>query len=283
MGPLESRSKWILLIPFLLVVFAWFNPLYHDVLAIFEEDSKKSLDSVLLLESLSLMAKAASSIKIPLISGIFQGAAETIEKVSGYLAISSITILVNTMLLKITHSKFIVVSMGIVLILAYFDKWRAIAVKVLLVAFLLNPGLSIYTKAVHFIDQQVQFSDKDQFHSQLRLIHDDYKQKEEQQKKEQQARKQKQLQKDEASGKHKLTLFQKLGDDVRNTASHVGHIAEDFRLTKEAIKFAAKKLMVLVLNYFTTVIFMYIVLPIGYLFLGYLLIKNLIPKIRTTQ
>jgi hypothetical protein len=113
-------------------------------------------------------------------------------------------------------------------------------------------------------------------HDQLQDIHHDYQQKEVKRQQELESRKKSQLQQDKTKGKDHLGLGQKIRDGVSGTISNAGlHVEEDFRLTKKAISVAAKKSMELVLNAFMTILFMYFLLPVGYLWIGFRLFKSM--------
>lgn len=65
-------------------------------------------------------------------------------------------------------------------------------------------------------------------------------------------------------------------DAVSGISSDTGlHVAEDFRLTKKAIFVAAKRSLELVLNAFSTMLLMYFLLPVGYLWVGFKLFKSM--------
>ncbi|MFA0963678.1 hypothetical protein AB9P05_17870 [Roseivirga sp. BDSF3-8] len=265
--------RWVC-IPLLL--FAWFNPLVDGTLATLGQDAANALESLALLESLYLLAESGASVKLPLVSGTFEGAAETLQQAIQYLSVANIAIAVNLLLAKLAHAKGLLVLLVLAWVASFWKRHQTLFYKVLMIGFLLNPGLDIYTYFINSLDAEVQLDAQDRLHQEITLVHNDYVQKEEMRKKELQARKEKQLAKDKEKGKDHLTLVQKVEDTVTGVAeSGVVHLAEDYRLTKKAIKFAASKALELVLNAFTSILFMYILLPLGYLYVAYKFIEYL--------
>lgn len=259
-----------------IILFAWVNPLFQQVHIILESDATKSLESLALLESLYLMATAGASIKLPIISGIFQGASETMKDAIQYLSIANVAIALNLLILKITHAKVVLVGLSIIWLLSFRKNWSMVLVKILIIGLFLNPGLSLCTVSINYIDKEMKNDAQDKLRNQLQDIHKDYQQKEEKRKQEIESRKKAHFQEDKANGKDHLGPGQKIKDGVLGTISDAGlHVEEDFRLTKKAISVAAKKSLELVLNAFTTVLLMYFLLPVGYLWVGFRLFKSM--------
>lgn len=265
--------RW-LCIPLLL--FAWFNPITDSALSVLEDDAAKGMESLAIMESIYLMAKSGASVNIPLVSGTFDGSAETMQTAISYLSISNVAIVTNLLLMKLAHAKIIVLALALVWVASWWGKHERFLLKILMVGFLVNPGLDLYTLAIAQLDKEVKFDQQDTLHDQIQLVHNDFEKKEAMRKKELEARKEKQLEKNKAKGKDHLTFGQKIEDAVAGVSSSAAlHVAEDYRLTKQAVKFAAQKSLELVLNAFTSVIFMYILLPLGYLWMAYHLISYL--------
>lgn len=260
------------------LVFAWFNPLYQDARKTLNEGTGKALESLAILEDLHLIAEASASVKIPVISGTFVGASKSLESATKYLTLATIASLVNEFLLRISHLKaFILLLLGVWL-LSLFKKYRLYGGKLLLIGLLINPGLSLFTSTIHWIDQEIKITQKESLHAELTLIHKDFTKKEEARQKKVQARKQRQLDRDKKRGRDKLTLGQRIGDGIRDGVSAVGlHLEEDFDITSKTIHFATKKIKTLIVNYFTATFMLSFFLPIAYLYTGYRVLKALIP------
>ncbi|MGB3182866.1 MAG: hypothetical protein WBB45_15855 [Cyclobacteriaceae bacterium] len=259
--------RW-LCIPLLLL--AWFNPLKDTTLQILEDEAAKALESLAVLEGIYIMAESAASSRIPLVSGTFEGAATTLQEAISYLSMANVAIAANLLLTKMVHTKVIVISFVLLWLGTFWKKHQAMFLKVLIIGFLLNPGLDIYAHTLNTLNREAKFDSQETLHSQLQLMHKDYAQKEDMRQKEVQDRKEKQLQKNAAQGKDHLTFGQKVEDAVVNTAtSGVQELEEDYRLTRTSVKFIAKQSLELVLNAFTSILFMYVLLPIGYLWLAY--------------
>ncbi len=266
-------------IPLVLLAFAWQNPYYKAAGKTLEEGSKRSLESLAVLEDLHLITKATASVHIPIVSGRFEGASQSLENAMKYLSIASITSVVNLMLLKISHLRVFLYGMLGLFGLALFKKYSTMARKLLWLCLLVNPGLSVFTHAMHWVDEEVQITQKDSLHAELQMIHKDFTKKEKVRKKKVAARKKKQLARDKKRGRDKLTVFQRVGDDIGNGVSNVGmHLEEDFEITGKTIHFAIKKVKTMVINYFTSVLILSFLLPVGYLFLCYQFIKAAFPS-----
>ena len=268
---LATRRKIFIQLLFgLLILFAFVNPFYKEALAIYEKDLEAASKSLVLVEGLYVLAKSSTSVKLPGISGVFDAAANNLSTVSNYLSVTLVAISINLMLLKLTHFKGILLLIGILWIATFFSKKRKVLLHIMILILLINPGISLYATAMEAIDQRIHFSDRSDFHEKLALIHHDYLQKEQQKEDALQKRKAAQLKKNKAKGKDGLSRVQKAGDAIEKKADLLGgHIAEDFRLTKEAIHFAAKRLLELSVQFLSAIIFNYILIPLGYLFIVY--------------
>ena len=265
-------------IPVALLVFAWFNPFYDHAAITLEESTERSLKSLAILEDLHLITKASSSVHIPIVSGRFEGAAESIRSATKYLSIATIAGMVNEMLLKISHLKIFIFAMLGIWLFTIIHRWRTMAFKVLWLGLLINPGLSVFTHGIHWIDQEIRITDKDSLHDALQKIHEDFSKKEEARKKKLTARRNAQLARDKKRGKDKLTFFQKVGDDVGKDVGNAAlHLEEDFAITGKAIHFATKKIKTMIINYFTSMLLLSFLLPVGYLFICYQALKLFFP------
>lgn len=274
---ITSFEYWAVRIFLLLTLaFAWYNPFYDNSLMVLEESSKKALESLGLLEALFLSAKAVGSIHFPLVAGAFNGAAESIEKSSFYLSLGNVLLLFQLILLKVTHAKVIIIALGVVWCLSISKQLEVLMFKILLLGVFVNPGLSIFTASVYWLEQQAQIKSVNTLHQDLQLVHQDYMKKEAERKEKLATRKAKQLAKDKQRGKDHLTFFQKAGDAIDKKVSNTTlHLSEDFKLTEKSIQFAAKKAAIVAINFLTSALFLYLFLPLAYGVLAYLLIGAL--------
>jgi len=257
------------------LLFMWFNPFSRKAFTVLESDAINCSESLATLEGLYLFSEAGASVKLPIVSGSFQGASNTLQKAIQYLYIADVVVVFDLFILKVTHAKVIAFLMSVLWVLSFWEKRRKLFTRALIICFCLNPELSIYTVFVDYIDQEVQLSNQDKLNQELSWIHHDYEMKEKKREEEFQARKEAQLKEDEQKGKRHLSVVQKVEDGIDHVVTKGGiHLVEDFRLTKKTMEFAAKKSLELVLNAFSSILFMYLLLPVGYLWITYRLIRH---------
>ena len=270
------KKYGVLLLLLGILIFAWYNPLYTRSLSELEKASEKSIENLAILESLYLVSEASSSVRLPFISGIFEGASKSINSALEYLLLGVIILLAQLIILKITHSKVVLVLLMVLWVIALFKKRKTLAYQFLIFGLFLNPGLSIFASGISYIDHKLQISGPESLHSQLTLIHSDFMKKEQKREEELKQRKEQQMKQDSLKGKDHLTLIQRIEDKVEERAPQIGlHFEEDFRLTKKAIQFAAKKIRQLVVNYLTSVLILYLLLPLLYFVLAIVTVKSL--------
>lgn len=269
----ESRRHLILLC---VLIFAWFNPFYDGVLKALEASTLKATESLVLLEELYLMTKAAASVKIPIISGTFGGASDSLSKINEYLGLATIALMLNVLLVKMTHFKVVLIGLGVVWAYSFYGKRRALAHKILLIGLFANPGMSLYTQVTVALTKHIHLDTKTSLHAQLQLIHQDYQRKEQARQKKMTARKAAQLAKNKKKGRDHLTIIQKAEDAVVDKVGKAGeHIAEDFALTKKSIRLAVKNLRPLIIEYLTYTFFVNILLPLSHLAFSYFMLLRI--------
>ncbi len=276
MQKLKAWTQWLapLLIPLLLIVLTWTNPLYKQANKYLETSTTKSAESLAILEDLYLITKASASVKIPIVSGRFEGASRSLHTANKFIALATMAGLANVLLLKLSHLHVFHFALAGILLACLIPKLRLRWIKVLWLLLIINPGLSLFTVGIHWADQKLEITEKDSLHAELQKIHQDFTKKEEARKKKVQARKTRQLDRDKKRGKDHHTLLQKVGDGIGNDVGNaVLHVEEDFAITGKAIHFASKRIKVMVVNYFTSILLLSFLLPITYLLICYRFIK----------
>ncbi len=146
----------------------------------------------------------------------------------------------------------------------------AMAWKLLFLSACINPGVGLFTFAGQQVTHKLITTSHDSFHTQLQQIHHDYLQKEKARQQKIALRNKRELEKDKQKGKNHLTLAQQAGNHLSDFSSDVGlHLAEDFKLSTKAIRFAAGKLIAPLIGYLASIIFIYFLLPTAYLLTAY--------------
>ncbi|WP_162555679.1 hypothetical protein [Reichenbachiella versicolor] len=269
---LESRYHIGLLV---MVALAWFNPFYANTIESLDRSVEKATESLVLLEDLYLLSKSASSSKIPLISGTFDGASEALSEISHYLTIATVGLLANDLLVRITHYKLVVLVMLVLWVFTFYGRYKEQAHRLLVMFLFFNPGMSIYTMVLVEFTEKINLNEKTSLNAQVQCIYDDYAKKEELRKKKVAERRQAQLNKDKTKGKNHLSLLQKTEDAAINKIGGAEEsISKDFTMTVKSIKLAVKNLKPLVLEHFTITLFVNVLIPVGHLLISYLLLMR---------
>jgi lysozyme len=239
--------------------------------------SEKALLSLEIVADLKLAAGAGSSTNIPLLSGTFESASALLDQGLTHLQWINLMLIGQMILLNLSKSWILKVLLLISLLsLAIAYKHRQLAIKFLLIFLFINPGLPAYVLGVKYMAQQSQIDLGISLHDDLQQIKGRYEKQKTQIKDEMDALKQQQFEEAQAKGKDHLSFFTKVKDFFKEEGML---FKNDLSLVSQEglaiIRDGSQLLIAKTINLLTQVIFLFVLLPIGYFYLFRTLIKNL--------
>ncbi|MEQ8909353.1 MAG: hypothetical protein RIC95_09180 [Vicingaceae bacterium] len=274
---LRKQWTWLSLCLFLLIL-AFLPQLYQNSFSFLEQTSEKALLSLGLWAELNTAAYSAASLKIPLVSGSFQGTAALLTQGFQYLELANLLIGVQLVLLSLSQSVILKVLLLLFIGMQFFEKHRSFAIKMLLLFFLVNPGLPLYTQLVKYLSQEAELDLGGKLKAELTQTHADFLEKKKAQEKKLSQRKSKQLKQREEKGKDELSFVQKAEDKVISSTDKVeDDLSLAFKDAFQVLKGALSNLIQLAVNLVVHFLLLFIVLPFLYFFLGYKLLYYLFP------
>lgn len=286
------------------LLFACFNPFYVSVLKELETLATHSFDTLVLLEELLIAVKTLGRSKIPLLSSFFSSNADSLQNITQFVSYSTLCLTAELFLVKLFQSKLVIGALAIIWLFSFHKKKGIIASRIVLIGLLLNPGLSMVTMGLTMLYNETHFSTTSNIHQEVALFHKDYLAKENKIKQNIQNKEEVQLERDakvkpkkdtvisdslftdslaeeqwpeeeENKKEVKLTVFQKDMDELKEKTDNVAtHASMDYAILKKTLKMANKNLIPLSINYFMAILFLHILLPMGYLFFMYRFIRK---------
>ena len=265
----------ILVLIGLIILCFWSKP-NQVALDFISSTLEESSASLVLLTELKIASASGSTVKLPLVSGSFAGVEGLLGQGMQYLEWSNI--LLGAQLLALTLSKSIVLKLLVLVsfLFVFLEKSRVLAVRLLIIFLLINPGLSIYTIGVKVINNETKVDLGTKLNQELKASHTKYLTKKKAHEEKLQGQKEKQLQKSEEKGKDKISFLDRIEDKVEGTAYKVeDDVSLAFNDTLAVLKAAGQKVIQLCLNLFTHIFFLFLILPLGYFYLTKYVISNL--------
>lgn len=157
------------------VIVAIWGGLLKFSLSFAQQANDDNLHTLLLVMELDLLAESLGDSKLPLISGVFQGAAKDLSKAQSFLEFSTALSTIMYVVLAafdILAVRLIWIVLGILTLWSQFRKWAG---RWLILLLLLFPGLPLYTAGFHLLNHQVQAELQWQPHTTISDAHDHYK------------------------------------------------------------------------------------------------------------
>ena len=225
--------------------------------------------SAVALANLSL----ATGMKI-LIAGIpvLKGSAEIIDKVFSYLVFINGVLFFQIILLKVSQILLLKLLILASWILLFFRETKKLALKALLVLFLFNPGLSFYLAGAEYISNAVRLESGELIKAHMESID-----------KEKLKEKGKVSVEEEKKSENK-SIFVVIGDFLINTFNTIKNtIIDAINKTKAFVGESILRLLELTINYFISVLFLFLICPFLYFILLYLLMKNIFAKLNEEE
>ncbi len=273
---LVKKDKiWIIVITVILVLLGFSNVLVKPAMKFLSDVNSDMMLSLGVALELKSIAIGINHSKIPLIGGLAIELSDIFTRVINYLTFSNIVIAIQTILVQMGKSLFFKLLPLIFLIGIFLNKYKQLAIKLLIVALLINPGISLYVNGIHYVSDTMQLDLGSALHEHLSSIKNKYEEKRKKVKSKQQTRKERQLERAKEKGRKDISVFKKVEDAVVNKVEDVGvDVEEGFSETYEVLKEGKKELMKLIINMVSNLIVLFLILPLLYFYLmGFFLKK----------
>lgn len=246
----------------ILIAFMFFNPFAKGLESYLEGIITSVSLSLGLLSELKFAASAASSERVPFISGISASTAQSLTEAIQYLSWSDIFISIQLILINLSKSALIKVLAIGALLGSLIAKYRDLSLRILVILLLINPGLPAYVSCVKYLALESKLVDGDNLTKELQATHAQYQKAVNDYKAKEESRKQKQFTEAKAQGKEHIDFIEKIEDKTIHTADAIGAKTKELGSeTHLILKKVCDELIVKALNLFTSVLIQFALLP----------------------
>ncbi|WP_024772696.1 hypothetical protein [Aquimarina macrocephali] len=286
---IKNDKIWVIIISLVIIILGFSNLLVDpaiDFLSDVNGDMMLGLGVAMELKSITTGIDHSG---ILLVGGLAIELSDIFTRAINYLTFANIVIAVQTILVNMGKSLLFKLLPVFFLIGIFFEKYKKVALKLLIIALLINPGLSLYVNGIHYVSDTMELDLGSSLHEHLSSIKNKYEAKRKHIKSKQEARKERQLEKAKEKGHKKIGLFKKVEDAVVDKVEDVSvDVGEGFSEAFEILKEGKKELMKLIINMISNLIVLFLILPLLYFyFMSFLLKKffhfSALSKIKETQ
>lgn len=272
---IKNDKVWVFTISLIIIILGFSNILVTpaiDFLSKINGDMMLGLGVAIELKSI---ASGIDNSGILLVGGLATELSDIFTRAIDYLTFANIVIAVQTILVNMGKSLLFKVLPLIFLIGIFFEKYKKVALKLLIIVLLINPGLSLYVNGIHYVSDTMELSLGSSLHEHLSSIKNKYEAKKTHIKSKQEARKNRQLEKAREKGRKGIGIFKKVEDAVVDKIEDVSVDAEEgFSKAFEILKEGKKELMKLIINMISNLIVLFLILPLLYFYLMSFLLKK---------
>ncbi|WP_160114816.1 hypothetical protein [Aquimarina sp. AU474] len=271
----KKDKVWIIIISIILITLGCTNILVNPAINFLSDVNSDMMLSLGLAMELKSIVSGTDISKIPLIGGVTSELQDIFTRTINYLTFANIVIGVQTILVNMSKSLLIKIIPVFFLAGLFLKKYKQIALKLLIIILLINPGLSLYVNGIKYISQSMELNLGSNIHQHLSLIKNKYKEKREKIKSKQEIRKEEQLKKAKEKGHKGIGIFTKAEDAVKNTVEDIGvDIGQGVSETFDVLKNGKKELMKLILNMISNLVVLFLILPLFYFYILSFLLKK---------
>ena len=250
----------------LLIILAISNLISDFSLSFLKETSGLALKNLGIVAGLKVI-----SATLPLLKGF----SDIIGKILDFLLIVNGLILLQIALIKI--SKVIVLKILMVCLfgLTFIKKARLIALRVLVVLLFINPGLSLYILTVKSVSKAAKLDSGEEITRRLESIGSLSGEELEDMSREGSDDRERVV--DTRQG---MDIFSKFGEYIKDKTTDTGSfISKQLDMAKSYLSQLLENLFKATINYFITVLVLFLVLPVVYFYILYLLMKRIFANI----
>ena len=271
----QKDKIWILIVTSILIIIGFTNLLTTPAIDFLTNVNSDMMLSLGIAMELKSIASSVDSSKIPLIGGLATELEDIFTRAINYLAFSNIVLGVQTILVNMGKSLLFKILPIFFLAGVFFKKYNQIALRLLIISLLINPGLALYVNGIHYVSDTMELSLGSDLHKQLSEIKNKYEAKKEKLKAKQESKKENQLEKAKEKGHNDINLFKKVEDAVVDKVEDVGvDVSEGVSETFQILKEGKKELMKLILNMVSNLAVLFLILPLLYFYIMGLVLKK---------
>lgn len=253
---------------------------YEQALHFLTTSSQTLLISLGIITELKAAASSLGSSHIPLLGGAATSVSADLDKAFDYVSFAGILMLLQTLVLKLFSASFWLKILPLVFLAGTFiNPVRSFCQKMVLMLLLINPGLGLFVYATSYVSGKMQLDLGTGLQQHLQQTQAAFNQKEQARKQAEDDRNQQQLQKAEEKGKDHISLLNRVEDAVADDASNVAlEVEKAASLSFDVLKSAGEKLTGLLLNLIASVILIFLLLPLAYVYLLSIAVKKIFDK-----
>lgn len=255
----------------ILIVIAFWGPFEHSAYSFVKEVTEKNVKFTLLVSEIKLILSGITHLNIPFISGHTEEITRSLETANSFLHNSSVIIFSQLILLSISKLWIGKVILLVLFALCLSPKTSRLSAKFLLLMLAINPGLSCYTAAVHTLSKAATVNFADTYLSQLEQSVKSIKN----EKSQLIAAHDKQETAIKNGDKH-ISFFRKLKEDISYDFKRITNtIHGDYAELRLLIRNAGHEINIKITHFCTMILFCFLLLPLGYAGLVYMVYKNI--------
>ncbi len=264
----KYKFQIIAILPIIIALLGYFD---HSSFVFVKSINEKNLVFLGLLADVKLVLAGLHDVKIPFISGGAEELSNSFNSTEKYLLVANTISLFQLMLLLISKSIYVKLILVLFFVLSFLKPTKVLFTKLLVIAIVLNPGLSLFTKSVELVSQEAKFD----FGSKYALELKDkvsYLKAEQAQLMKEHEQALTQIEK----GKRDIEFFRKLKQDVSYDFKELKvHIEGDYLYIRELLQSGGEEMLTKLLNFVVMVFFALFFLPMVYAFMVYIVYKHL--------
>ena len=272
---LKKDKIWIVIFTSVLVVLAFTNILSNPALDFLSSVNSDMMLGLGVAMELKSIATSIDNSNIPFVGGLATELESIFTKAINYLTFANIVLGVQTILVNIGKSLLFKILPLVFLTGIFVDKYKQIALRLLIITLLINPGLSLYVNGIQYVSETMELDLGSNLHRELSTIKNKYEAKREKLKLKQEARKEKQLEKARKKGHKDIGILKKVEDAVVDKVENVSvDVEEGVTETFEILKEGKKELMKLIINMASNLIVLFLILPLLYFYFMSFVLKK---------
>jgi len=271
---ITSYLYLIRLLAVIAIVLMSFTSLEHDAMRAVVAANEKSVGSLLLITELKQLLAAVSSIDIAFIEGAIKDIVTSLNKAENLLFVSGILTTLQMLIIKLSLMDVIKYAVVLCFVASFIGWFQRLSLKALLVLLMLSPGLTLYSNTVHFLaDDMVKVIEGDLYTKLSHLTKELDKEKNTLLKKHQADLKKIDHSHSDFKWFHRLIADVSYDfDDVKDT------VEGDYSTLVTVLRGGGKAILKETIGYFTKLFFLAFLLPVGYLYLLYAVVRYAFPK-----
>ncbi|MBQ4821555.1 hypothetical protein [Aquimarina sp. MMG016] len=273
---IKKDKIWIIITTFMLVGIAFSNVSVTPALNFLSDVNGDLMLSLGLALELKSITTSIDHSNIPLVGGIAIEFSDILTRVIDYLSFANIVIAIQTILVNMGKSLLFKILPLLFLGGIFLKKYKQLALKLLIISLLINPGLSLYVNGIHYVSDSMELDLGSALHEHLSAIKNKYEEKRKEVKSKQETRKEKQLEKAKEKGRKGIGIFKKVEDAVVDKVENISvDVEEGVSEAFEVLKEGKKELMKLIINMISNLIVLFLILPLLYFYLMSFVLKKL--------